>query len=495
MVRITSLIVGLCLLSISAFAAAPSVQNLAGISLDTIANGSVKNYGAIGDGISNDTAAIKAAIEASKGIIYFPKGDYLITHTIVVDLSKHGRTALVGSGAARIIMSGPGPAFHLRGTLKGTSSPPTIGDEVWEQQRLPIITGLEICGTHEASIGLCIEKTMQTTLTNLLIRRCKIGVQLVQRNRNLIIDHCHIYHNRQVGIDFNNVNLHQAIISNSHISFNSTAGIRLTGGEIRNLQIVGNDIEYNHNMKQKNSADILIDMTHENSTFREGTIVGNTIQANQTPAGANIRFVGGENLNVGGLLAITGNLIGSQTNNIHLTNCRGVSISGNILYSAAEYNLKLESCDNITVGDNSIDWNPNYKAKKLSDGIFIRDCKGIIVSNTIIENSLQGSEKAGGAVNVRNSKDVAIVNCQILDPRYRGITLTNVTRCRVTGCSIIDRRQTPMMRESILLKGKSYDNLIADNIVNRGSLSVAKGTAIVRDNIEIENIKENRSNY
>ena len=101
---------------------------------------------------------------------------------------------------------------------------------------------------------------MQATLTNLLIRRCKVGVHLVRRNRNLIIDHCHIYHNRQVGIDFDNVNLHQAIISDSHISYNPVAGIRLVGGEMRNFQIVGNDIEYNHDVKNEDSADILIDL-------------------------------------------------------------------------------------------------------------------------------------------------------------------------------------------------------------------------------------------
>ena len=444
----------------------------------------VKDFGAAGDGRTDDTAAIEAAVKAGTGAVYFPKGNYRLTRTVVVDLNVCGRTSLVGAGTAAVIMAGPGPAFHFIGTHDGTGDPGSVRDQIWQRQRMPVITGFEIRGAHPESIGLRLEKTMQATITNLLIRRCKIGIELVKRNRNLIIDHCHIYHNRQVGIDFNKVNLHQAIIADSHISYNPVAGIRLVGGEMRNFQIVGNDIEYNHDVKNKDSADILIDMRPKGSTFREGTIVGNTIQARPSPGGANIRFMGGKNLTTGGLLTITGNLIGSQTYNIHLVNCRGVTVSGNSIYSAAEHSLRLENCANVVAGNNTIDWNPDHKGKHLVDGILIENCKGVILSSTIIENSFQGSSQTGGAIEIRASEDVAIVNCQVLDFRFRGITLTDAVRCRVAGCSVIERRQAPTVGASIQVKGGS-DNLIADNIVNRGGLSIADGTATVRGNLEI----------
>jgi len=444
---------------------------------------SVKDFGAKGDGKADDTAAIEAAVKAAAGAVYFPKGDYRISRTIRIDLDAAGRTSLIGAGAATIIMAGPGPAFHFVGTHGGTGDPGSVRDNVWQRQRLPLITGIEILGDHPESVGLQLEKTMQATLTNLLIRKCKIAIHLPIRNRNLIIDHCHIYHNTHVGIDFDRVNLHQAIISNSHISYNRVAGIRLLGGEMRNFQIVGNDIEYNYDAKLEGCADILIDMTPEGSSFREGTIVGNTIQARPSPNGANIRFLGGKNLKTGGLLAITGNLIGSQTHNIHLKDCRGVTISGNSIYSAAAHSLWLEECANIIAANNSIDWNPDYKIKHLIDGIMIDRCDGVILSNTIIEDSFQGSEQLGGAVDVRKSQDVSIANCQVLDFRFRGIALSDSVRCRVTGCSVIERRQTPQKGTSIVVKG-GKDNLIADNIVNEAGLSVAAGAATVRDNVE-----------
>ncbi len=483
------LVVSLFFLTNTAFAALPSSRaDLVSTTLGAIVARSVKDYGAVGDGKANDTAAIRAAVNAGGGVVYFPKGKYRITHPVVVDLNARGKTSLVGTGGACVIMTGAGPAFHFIGTHNGTAAPDSVRDQVWEQERLPIVTGFEIRGAHPEAIGLRLEKTMQATLTNLLIRRCKVGVHLVRRNHNLIIDHCHIYHNRQVGIDFDNVNLHQAIISDNHISYNPVAGIRLVGGEMRNFQIVGNDIEYNHDVKNEGSADVLIDMRPKGSTFGEGTIVGNTIQARPSPGGANIRFLGGKNLSTGGLLAITGNLIGSQTHNIHLVNCRGVTVSGNSIYSAVEHSLWLENCANVVAGNNTIDWNPDHKKKHLVDGILIESCKGVILSNTIIESSFQGSSQTGGAIDVKTSEDVAIVNCQVLDFRFRGITLTDAVRCRVAGCSVIERRQAPTMGASIQVKG-GRDNLIADNIVNRGGLSIADGTATVRGNLEITSSK------
>ena len=120
-----------------------------------------------------------------------------------------------------------------------------------------------------AAVGLRLEKTLQATLSAVLIRKCSTGIHLVKRNRNIIISHCHIYQNRKVGIHFDHVDLHQAIVCSSHISYNPVAGIWLQGGGMRNFQFVGNDIEYNHDAKLEGSADLLIDMSPEGSSFRE----------------------------------------------------------------------------------------------------------------------------------------------------------------------------------------------------------------------------------
>jgi len=60
----------------------------------------------------------------------------------------------------------------------------------------------------------------------------------------------------------------------------------------------------------------------------------------------------------------------------------------------------------------------------------------------------------------------------------------SAARCRVAGCSVVERHQAPMKGASVQAKG-GRDNLIADNIVNHDGLSIADGTATVRDNLEI----------
>jgi hypothetical protein len=56
---------------------------------------SVKDFGAAGDGVTDDTAAIQAAIDSLAGTIYFPDGTYITTATLV--LNNNNQT-LQGSG-------------------------------------------------------------------------------------------------------------------------------------------------------------------------------------------------------------------------------------------------------------------------------------------------------------------------------------------------------------------------------------------------------------
>ena len=438
--------------------------------------------GARGDGVADDTAALQRA--ADSGLLELPAGSYRITKPITIPLAERGPAAVAGDGRARIIMDGPGPALHIIGTHDRTARPADFRAEIWERERLPLVSGLEIRGAHPEAVGIRLEGTMQATLSGILVRRCRIGIHLARRNRNLIVTHCHVHDNTETGILFDRVNMHQAIISASHVSYNASAGIHLLGGELRNFQITGSDIEYNHDERREGCADILIDVREEGATFREGAISGNTIQARESPGGANVRILGGEGLRTGGLLTLTGNLIGSQTTNIHLAGCRGVVIAGNSLYSGFQRTLLVERSANISIGANTIDWNPDARTKAAVDGITIRDSEGVTLTGLTIEGSFQGSAAAGGAIEVERSREVLIGGCQVLDPRHRGIVLRDAIRCRVTSSTVLDRRSEPTARASIQVLGDSKDNAISGNTVNRGGLDVAAGAAVVEGNIE-----------
>lgn len=74
---------------------------------------SVKDFGAVGDGVTNDSAAIQAAIDAFKPasgsdpvtgrVVFFPSGTYLINSSVVT----YSGIQLVGEGASSILKAGP----------------------------------------------------------------------------------------------------------------------------------------------------------------------------------------------------------------------------------------------------------------------------------------------------------------------------------------------------------------------------------------------------
>ena len=172
--------------------------------------------------------------------------------TLRVELARGGRLAVQGSGGvATLQMYGPGPALLVLGTHDKSADPLSFRPEVWQSERMPTLDGLEIEGHHEEADGVRLEGVMQPVLTRLLIRHVRTAVHITGRARNVIISHCQIYHNTGVGVHLDQVNLHQTIITGSHISYCRLGGIRIENSEIRNLQITGNDIEYNNNEGHK----------------------------------------------------------------------------------------------------------------------------------------------------------------------------------------------------------------------------------------------------
>lgn len=450
----------------------------------------VRDFGATGDGKSDDTDSIQHAVTDGDGHVVFPRGVYRITRPIVVELSENGCTAIDGErGTARILMDGSGPAIHYIGTHKKTADPADFQPAVWERERMPMIADLEIAGADDASDGVLLEGTMQATIRGVLIRRCRYGIRLTRRNRNVLIANSHIYHGRgpAIGVYFDEVNLHQTNIVGCHISYCAHAGIKIARSEIRNLQITGNDIEYNFAPGLEDSADVWIDS--RDGTVREGTIASNTIQAKNSPRGANVRIEGLDNeaANKAGLWTITGNVIQSQAVNLWLRSCRGIVVTGNSFCSGYERSIVLDHCRHIVINANTLDYNPDYSGDRV-DGVTVRNSAGCTLSSLILESTRAGAPDSGGAIEVFESNEIAIQGCQVLDPVYRGVYLSGVRNTRVSDNTIVDRRSDRSMREAVRIDDRSAGTVVRNNIFGKGTSknAVVAGNAIVSDNTVIE---------
>ena len=460
----------------------------------------VRDFGAIGDGRVDSTDAIQHAVNDGDGIVKFPRGDYRLTRTIEVDLTKRplSRTALDGSGGtAKLIMDGEGPAISFKAGHTTTAAPDGFRPEEWQHERMPTIDGLEIVGRNPKADGVRIEGVMQPTLTRLLIRQVRTAIHVTKRARNLIIDHCHIYHNTGVGVHLDNINLHQACITGSHISYCRLGGVRIENSEIRNLQITGNDIEYNNNKAHREqfpdadavpTAEVYIDVGQ--GTVREGTIASNTLQATYSPGGANIRFIGraGDENHKVGMWTISGNLIGSQMNNIHLTSARGVTISGNYIYSGHHRNLLVENSRNIVLGPNCFGHNPDYNKNELATGIRFVDSENCNISGVLIEDAEAGRHtlpdtiplKREGLIELLRCRRVNLSGSQVLDGTPYGIVLDDCRDTLLDGCTVLDDREPKQMKAAILWRGDGAGNMVSCSRIGRGMESDLIAPAHVR---------------
>ena len=426
----------------------------------------MRDFGAVGDGQTDDTEAIRRAIRDSDGWVVFPRGRFRITETIEIRLAETGPIGFGGQSAGTIVMAGPGPAFRFLGTHRGTSGPDTVSDQVATRERMPTVENIEIVGAHPEADGLEFLYTLQPAVRGVLIRRVRHGVVLRQRNRNFILDASHLYDCSGSGLLLDQVDLHQAIVQGSHISFCRQGGIRIVGSAIRNLQITGNDIEYNYDLEAEQSADLWIDARE--GSVREGTIASNTIQSVPTPGGSNIRWIGTPgSADKVGLWSITGNHISNQTVNIHISHGRGFTITGNSFIRGLDRNLLLEDSRHVVFSANSVDNNPDY-GETAGNGITIQRSRGVLVSAVQIQ-AAGPAQGRRGTVEILESREVTFLGCQLFDAVPDGIHVSQSRNVQIEQCMIQQDDAEGGMAAAIRVADGCQGVVIRNNLTSPGT--------------------------
>lgn len=472
---------GLMLLGVVALTAARSPQRPGA----NAPSGDVRDHGAKGDGVADDTAAVQAAVDSGAGVVRLPKGVYRVTKPVVIDLDKTGITAITGDTVARVVMAGDGPAFRLVGTHAGTAAPATVKPGVWDRQRMPSVDGVEIVGDHPSADGIAGTGTMKLTITRVLVRRCRHGIHLTGRNRNVTISDCHVYQNRGVGIFLDAVNLHQINVTGCHVSYNDGGGIACVGGEVRNLQITGCDIESNHGKDGPPTANVLVDST--GGTNAEVAITGNTIQHNHTaPGSANVRIKGPTIPDKktperrDGHVTITGNVLSDVATNIHLTHARGVVITGNTAWMAFGHNLLVEDSAHVVVGANGFERNPRYAygdSESASNAVLFKNSADCTITGLHVSR-VTGAD---AGVAFENCDRFNISNLTVLDCDRAAVSLKDVTNSRLSGCLIRDDR--PGASSVSVRTSGGRDTAVTDNYLGRPH-DILGGVGVVARNVE-----------
>ena len=124
---------------------------------------SVKDFGAVGDGVTDDTAAIQAAIDSGARSIYLPQGTYLVSDTLRQDTNGYALSVFGDNKYNSILKAAAGMAVPVLWT--GNSSGHATYRGVYENFA---IQGSSTSGNH----GLVIQEGGNSRVRNLRITLC-----------------------------------------------------------------------------------------------------------------------------------------------------------------------------------------------------------------------------------------------------------------------------------------------------------------------------------
>ena len=199
-----------------------------------------------------------------------------------------------------------------------------------------------------------------------------------------------------------------------------------------------------------------------------------------------------------GLFAISGNLIGSQETNIDLLNANGITITGNIIYSGHQRNLRATNSTDIVLSGNTFEHNADYLPRELATGITFDGCTDCSLIGSHIHDAYAGEHTVStaaklerkGLVELRDCRRMTVSACQILDPGLPGLHVENCSLVNVQGCSILDAREDQKMPHAVVWTGPGKANQIGNCTLGKGTGGAISATAEsglrMGENIEVD---------
>ncbi|MFK8114919.1 MAG: right-handed parallel beta-helix repeat-containing protein [Rubripirellula sp.] len=426
------------------------------------------------------SAELQSRIDAGGGNLLLDEKHYRISKTLEFDLTKHGAVQIVSQVGSTLIMDGVGPAIRLVGSHQGTASPKSFQAATWNE-RMPIVTGIEILGAHPQADGIELQRTVAATVSRVSVRWCQHGIHLVERNRNVTISDCHLYENSGIGVFLDDVNLHQINIGNSHISYNRSGGVVVRDGNVRNVQITGCDIEANMpgDETPTMTANVLIDVSGSkddpSKSIAEIAITGCTIQhsANYSgseqkttaPGGANIRLAGKKIYPINSV-TITANVMSDTTTNVDIAFAHDVTIGSNTFFAPKPNNLVVQDSQRVVVSGNT--FNPRQFVRPGT--IHFKNCADCIFSNSTLHKFATNK----GALILEGCQGCSLTGLSLTDCGS-GIVLRDTSNTTIAGCRVSrtsqgaddldldSTNQNIRLHENVFTGSQSIDETAHDN--------------------------------
>jgi len=328
---------------------------------------SVKDFGAAGDGVTDDTTKIQAAFDSGATSVYFPAGSYLCNSRLFITSTIH----CYGHNSARIIF----PDSLTYGTVETTGA----GD-------------IDVIDVTDISFkGLIFESRSSTSSINIHFRGCSdVVVSGCEFNRPNAADG-----SKSVVIQ-RSPNVSQVInISILGNQFIEAATACLVIGEVAEPPT---NIVIDSNIVDSNSSDvdsgIKVDKYCNNVVISNNTVNGNGFMD------SGITVEQGSNQ-----VLVTGNTIKNYVN-------RGIKLS-------TDNNDTPVAFTNVVIANNGI-YEPSGGGSGF--GIYL-DSTGATSDNVTISNNMISGAATGIREELNNITTLSVINNQILDSTTEGMQI------------------------------------------------------------------------
>jgi hypothetical protein len=304
---------------------------------------SVKDFGAVGDGTTNDTAAMQAAHTTGK-IIYYPSGAYKFTS---ITMSTGG---IIGDGPQQTIFY---PSGTTGDVIVCSSAPDAVGPvfQDFKIEPLNVMTSgtlLTIKCSNTANV------TTYAYVNNVLFSQNYFAGLLMQNSIQYSVSNCHFINYSDAGFtsedianpDSGDATIYGCVFNTARTSGNRNGIVWKSGGGLR--------INNNKFLGGQNG---ILGLISYNTAAADLYIIANSIE-NMAYAGINLARAGGYTGTFGGVF-IHSNNIGNDVYNIYSSNAgyTTFNIAGNTFYTDKNntVHIGLDGTDNSLITSNVFD--------------------------------------------------------------------------------------------------------------------------------------------